>query len=437
MKLKSIRVHGLNLIKKISSNFILQLFFLLGLGFVLGMLFRFYPKKMSALYLNPNHFKFLGSMFISMVRMLVGPLVFTSVFTSIASMGDAKKTSRLFIFSMFVFLAMTVISVLISIFVVNYLKLGSGIVLDISSLASSNNISNIAKNAISLNSFGDFILALIPSNVNEAFRTDNFLHIIFFSSSLAFASMVIGSKAEPFVKFTRSFGDILLHLSSVFGRFAPFAVFSFAFYIVGTQEIGLLKSLLKFVGAVYGVCGFIVYILYPAFAFFVLRLNPFHIIKKMLPLQIVSYFLSSSSAVLPRSLDIAEKDLGVSNSEANFVIPVGATLNMNGGAVYMSAATLFVAQLFGVELSLSQYLLLIILSTVSAIGTAPIPGSGIFLLSGILLSLDLPIEAIGIMLAIDRILDMARTVTNVTGDVFSSVIISSAYGNLDRSVYKK
>lgn len=157
--------------------------------------------------------------------------------------------------------------------------------------------------------------------------------------------------------------------------------------------------------------------------------------KKMLPAQFFGYVLASSSAALPMSLKIAHDKLGVSKEKTNFVIPLGATINMNGGAIHLATCTLFIAQLWNVEFGISQYVTLVTLCVFGAIGTAPIPGVATFLLTGILASMGLPMEAVGIILAVDRLLDMVRTLTNVTGDVFSAVIIDKLDKTMDVKKY--
>ncbi|MBL0725791.1 MAG: dicarboxylate/amino acid:cation symporter [Alphaproteobacteria bacterium] len=412
-----------------------QILLCLFLGVVLGVVFRFYPSQMSAFFLNPEDFRFLGNLFIRLVRMLVGPLIFASVFSSIVSMGNSKKTGKVFLFSILTFVVMTLISVLISLFVINKLQVGHGINFDKDTLINSGSVSQFASKAVRLSSFSDFILTIVPFNMSEAFRTDNFLHIIFFATVMAFAATSIGSKATPFVSSINSLSEILLKLSSAFSKVAPLGIFGFTFWIIGTQDIVLLKSLMKFVLVVYGICMFLMFILYPLFILIVFSLNPIPFVKKMFPYQIMGFLISSGSAILPNTLELTEKKLGVSKEKAQLIIPIGATLNMNGGAVYIASSAIFIAQLFGIDLSVGQYALLVLLATIAAVGTAPVPGSAIFLLAGVLLSLDLPVAAIGILLAVDRMLDMIRTATNMTGDVFSAIVISSLYKDFDKSIY--
>ncbi|MDA7845301.1 dicarboxylate/amino acid:cation symporter [Rickettsiales bacterium] len=410
-------------------------------GIALGVLYRIFPNAFDSVFLSPTNFKFLGSVFIRLIRMIVSPLVFTSICVSIISMGDIRKSKKLFILSTSTFLIMTFISVLIGLFISHYFQIGNNPNIDITKIlnSESGSSSHFMQHASKLSSADDFVQAIVPGNFFKPFITDNFLHVVFLALSISFGCLLIGPKSAPFLSFIESFNSVLMKLSLVFNGFAPFAVFGLSFWLVGKQDLSLLMSLGKLILCIYASCAILIYIINPIIILLFFRINPFTFIRKMSSLQLLSFLLASGSAVLPEGLRVAKEKLGVMEKNANFIIPIGATLNMTGGAIYISTATIFICQLFKIDLTAGKIVILVILSIVSAVGTAPVPGSAIFLLAGVLLSLEIPVDiatsAIGIVFAVDRILDMARTCTNVTGDILSAVLVSRIQGELNIKEY--
>ena len=403
------------------------------LGSFLGFMFRFFPESAFFKAFHPNHFKFLGSLFIQLIRMIIAPLVFSSVVSAVLSMTDGKQARKLVLLSISVFLIMTLISVALGITAVYTFKPGVNIDFDKHSIMQGSDVSMFQNNA-KISSFGDFIMSFVPSNIVRALLTDNFLQIIFFG--LMFAASVLNLSIKDKVKAGISgFSEIMFDMSNRIIKVAPFAIFALSFWLFGTQDLCLLKSLGMLIFSVYFACLVVIYLVYSLFCIFILRLNPLPFFKKVWQPEFLAFLLSSGSAVLPTSLSVTQKKLGVSERITNFVVPLGATLNMNGGAVYLGSCTVFVSQLFGVDLTFSQLALVVIFSTFGAVGTAPIPGSAIFLLAGILSSVDLPVEAVAIILTVDRFLDMMRTTTNVVGDIFSALIIGKATGEFSKETY--
>jgi Na+/H+-dicarboxylate symporter len=405
------------------------------LGIIVGITFRYNPDMLSFLDINATSFKTLGKIFIDLIKMIIGPMIFASITCSVMQIGDPSKASTLALKSMIVFVVMTFISIIIGITVTKLVKPGYNVIIDLSSMA--NGISDIEGiRDAKPNSVSDILIDIIPSNIFNAFYTSNFLQIIFFSVLFGFAILKSSHSSQRVSVAMQALNDIVFKVTDIVMNIAPIGIFGFVVWVFGTQNISLIKSLINVVLIVYGSVLGMVYILYPSYMVIFLRINPIFFIKKMAQCQFMGFLLASSSSVLPLSMNTAETKLGVSKGVSSFVIPFGATINMNGTAVNLGVSVIFISQVFGTELDMSQIGSLIILCTLGAMGTAPIPGASIFMLSGILSVFNLPIEGIGIILAIDRLLDMMRTFGNITGDVLSAVIVDKINGTFDEDTYK-
>jgi Na+/H+-dicarboxylate symporter len=410
------------------------------LGIILGIMMRNFPDYFGMLGLKAVKFKILGMIFLDLIKMSIGPLIFASIACSI--LGDDKnaKVGKMAFKSIITFIVMTVISVVIGMSVTNYIKPGSKINIKVEDFISGNESANgvIAKASSggSKTSTGlDMLLDIIPSNIFKSFYEANFLQIIFFAAIFGIAIKVSRGVDSSIGVAIKGLNDVMFKISDIVMHVAPFGVFGFTVWIVGSQDMSLIKSLLAVIGIVYGSILFMVYVLYSLFMMFALRLNPLQFIKKMFDAQFTGFLLASSSAVLSTSLNIAQKKLGVSKEKAMFIIPFGATINTNGSALNLGVSVIFISQVFGMTFDMSQYCYILGLCTLGAIGTAPIPGASIFILSGILSSVGLPIEGIALILAIDRLLDMMRTFGNISGDVLSSVIIDRFENTLNEKIW--
>ncbi len=409
------------------------------IGIILGLVMRFFPSYFSMISLKPESFKILGSIFLDLIKMSIGPLIFASITCSVLGDKEDSKVGHMAFKSIVTFLIMTVISVIIGITATNYIKPGKMVKIDpykiIESASSNSIVINAKVKAVEIKSASDLILDIIPNNVFKAFFDGNFLQIIFFAVIFGVSIKSSKSMNAPVGKAMKSLNEVMFKLTDIVMQIAPFGIFGFTVWIVGSQDLSLIKSLGIVIAIVYSSIFFLVYILYSLFMIFVLRLNPLKFFKKMSGVQLTGYLLSSSSAVLPQSLKVAQKSLGVSREKALFIIPFGATVNMNGSALNLGVSVIVISQVFGMDFTMAQYAYIVSLCTLGAVGTAPIPGASIFLLSGILSAVGLPIEAVALILAIDRILDMARTFGNISGDVLSSVIVDRLDDTLDKKTW--
>ncbi len=408
--------------------------FAFAFGIVFGCAARFVPTLGSLI--NPEGFRMLGVIFINLIKMIITPLIFALITSSFLSVKDAGKAGMLAIKAVSIFFAMTFVSVTIGIAATYLIKPGIGANIDVQQIIAQNmsSVSNAAQTKHH-SSLLDFLINIIPSNIFQSFYNADFLQVIFFSVIFAAGIRKANQVHESVGLAIKSLEKTMFKVTDICMEVAPFGVFGLIVWLIATQDAALIKSLGVIVLIVYGSMLFMVYGVY-AIVMAMLGLNPLKFYKKMLPAQISGYFLSSSSAVLPMSMEIAQKELGISSEKVSFAIPLGAKVNMNGTALNLGVSVIFISQLFGFDFGISQIIKVMILCTLGSIGTAPVPGASIFLLSGILGSVGLPVEAIGIIIAIDRILDMMRTFGNISGDVMAALILDRIDKTLDMSVYK-
>jgi Na+/H+-dicarboxylate symporter len=367
----------------------------------------------------------LGTLFINLIKMLIVPLVFVTLVTGIIAMEDLKKMRRVGIKTFLVYLVTTAIAITIGLIVGIVLEPGAGVTLD----AAKNTTVSQAPALI------DTLLNIITKNPFSSFANGDILQIIFFAIILGVSINLSGDKAEPAKKFFNSMAEAMYKMTEIVMGFAPFGVFALMAWVSASYGMDVLLSLGKVIFAVY--LASIIHILFTiggAISIFA-KLNPIRFFKGIVAAQTVAFTTTSSSGTLPITTQNCVKNLGVSKPVASFVLPLGATINMDGTALYQGVCAMFVAQAFGIQLGMQEYMMIILTSTLASIGTAGVPGAGLIMLTLVLTSVGLPIEGVAIIAGIDRILDMARTTVNVTGDAMTSVLIAKSENELDEEVY--
>lgn len=394
-----------------------KIFIGLCLGLIVGLLF-----KDVALMLKP-----VGTLFINMIKMLIVPLVFATLVTGITSMEDLSKMRRIGIKTFSIYLITTAIAVAIGLAFGILFEPGSGVAL-------SNTAAVAVKKAPPLI---DTLLALVPTNPIDSLTKGDILQIIVFAIFLGISINLAGEKGRPVAAFFESFSETMFKMTEIVISFAPIGVFGLMAWVSASYGVDVLLSLAKVIACVY-----IASIIHMALtmgggiALFA-KLNPIRFFKGILSAQTVAFTTTSSSGTLPITTSNTIHNLGVSKPIASFVLPLGATINMDGTAIYQGICVMFVAQAFGVDLTFANYLTIILTATLASIGTAGVPGAGLIMLSLVLTSVNLPLEGIAIIAGIDRILDMARTTVNVTGDAMTSVLIAKSEGELDEKIYNQ
>ena len=375
-----------------------------------------------------ENIKPIGTVFISLIKMLIVPLVFSSLVVGVCSMEDTKKMGRIGLKAFVLYLATTAIAITIGLLVGTILQPGVGIDMQAAEAIT-------AKEAPS---FISTLVGIIPQNPVGAMSAGNILQIIVFAILLGIAINLAGEKAEPVKQVFESFSEIMYKLTHMVMLLAPYGVFALMAWVAGKYGLDVLLPLGKVIFGVYLACILHVLLTLTGGGIVLLgRLNPVRYWRGIIDAQAVAFTTTSSSGTLPVSISCARENLGVSKGMSSFVLPLGATINMDGTAIYQGVAALFIAQAFGVDLGTGDYITIILTSTLASIGAAGVPGAGLIMLSLVLTSVGLPLEGLAIIAGIDRILDMARTTVNVTGDLMVSVLVSKSEGELDLETYNK
>ncbi|WP_372738859.1 dicarboxylate/amino acid:cation symporter [Neptunomonas sp.] len=376
---------------------------------------------------NAEILKPIGTLFINAIKMLIVPLVFCSLVVGVTAMQDSAKMGRMGVKSIVLYLMTTAVAITIGLGLGTLLTPGDGL-----NMVASGTAAAASTEAPSL---VNTILGLIPKNPIEALAGGKILQIIVFALGLGIALNMIGEKAEPAVQLFNSLAEAMYKLTELVMKFAPYGIFALMAWVAGKYGLDVLLPLLKVIGAVYLGCVVQVLFVYTGAVSLIAGLNPVKYLKGIVNAQMVAFSSTSSSGTLPVSIRCARENLGISKGTASFVLPLGATINMDGTALYQGVAALFVAQAFGIDLSTGDYLTIIATATLASIGTAGVPGAGLIMLSLVLTTVGLPMEGLAIIAGIDRILDMARTSVNVSGDLMVALLIGKSENELDESIY--
>ena len=387
----------------------------LALGVVVGMLF-----KSLALALAP-----VGALFLNAIKMLIVPLVFVSLVAGITAMSDSAKLGRISVKTIAIYLITTAFAVSIGLAFGTLFSPGEGMHMVASG-------SEEAKQAPSL---VQILVGLVPTNPVTAFAEGNILQIIVFAIALGVSMNLVGEKAAPAIRLFDSLAEVLYKLTDLVMRFAPIGVFALIAGVVASHGIEVLLPLAGVIGVIYLASLAHLLLIYGGLIGGLARLSPLRFFRGIAPALAVAFSTSSSSGTLPVSIECARKNLGVSQGVAGFVLPVGATINMDGTAIYQGVLALFIAQAFGIDLNAGQYLMIILTATLASVGTAGVPGAGLIMLGLVLTSVGLPLEGVALIAGIDRILDMARTTVNVAGDLMTTTLVGSSEKELDREIY--
>lgn len=357
----------------------------------------------------------LGTLFINAIRMLVVPLVFFSLITSITSLADNHKMQRLAFKTVALFLITAFIASLIGLTVGSLMNWGESLEL-VASEVRERTIPPVA----------DVLTGLIPTNPIAALAEGKVLQIILFAALIGIAMNAIGEKADPMKKVVQSGADIMYQITRMVLELTPIGVFGLMAWVVGSFGLATLLPLAKFIGAIYLACLIHILVVYGGLVKLFGNFSYKGFFKAVLPAQLVAYSSASSYGTLPVTFKVATEDLNVSKSYASFVLPLGATINMDGcGGIFPAIAAIFIAHIYGIPLDTLDYLLIAITATIASVGTAGVPGTAMVMLTVTLSVVGLPIEGIAFIAAVDRIVDMMRTATNVTGDLMVARVIGN------------
>lgn len=383
------------------------------LGFALG------PK---AEYLKP-----VGTIFINLISMLVVPLVFSTMTVGITSIHDPKKLGRVGLKTLLLYLSTTVVAIGIGILFAKLIQPGKETHLG----------SDVAVTLHEVPSLSHILMDVIPSNPISSLANGNVLQIIVFSVFLGLSINFAGVQGKPLLRLLESIAEVMYKLTSIVMEFAPVGVFAIMAWVTGSYGWQVLKPLIEYILANYIACTLHIVVVFGFILIFMAKLNPIRFFKGMRDAMVFAFSTNSSSATLPISLHCVQENLGVSKNISSFVLPMGATVNMNGAAINQGIAALFVAQAYGIDLAWHQLLTIVVTATLSAVGAAGIPGSGVIMLSIVLGSVGLPLEGVALIAGVDRIREMLSAVANVLGDAVVAVYVAKSEGELDEDQYNQ
>ena len=359
--------------------------------------------------------KLLGEIFLNLLKMIIVPLVFTSVFIAMLGLGDVAKFKDMGLKTIAYYVATTSLSVLVGLILVNLLEPGKG-----------NELVHRGAEVPKVKelTFEDVVWNIIPSNPFKSFTEGKVLQIIFFAVLFGLATLAVSKeKMKHVFNLFDGLNDGLINLTKWVIKLTPVGVFALVGFMVAEMGIDVFFSLWKYALTVVLGLIFHAFVTLPLLAFFFGRYNPYRYLLKVREAPLLAFSTASSAATLPVSMQVAEEKGGVKKETAGFVLPLGATINMDGTALYESVAAVFIANVYGVELGFSQMLMIFLTATLASIGAAAIPGAGLVMLTLVLSSVGVPLEGIGLIIAVDRFLDMLRTAVNVWGDLNGAKII--------------
>lgn len=374
-------------------------------------------------------FYVVGNGFIRLMKMLVVPLVFCSLICGSSAIGDTKALGKVGGKTIVFYLATTALAVTVAIAVASVVRPGIG--LDMSAIETGEVVTAEKVSA------ADTILNIIPENPIGALADGTMLQVILFALVVGVLLAKMGERAELIANFLNQCNDLMMEMTNLVMGLAPIGVFCMIARTFSNLGFEAFIPLLKYMGSVLLGLGVQCLVVYMVLLVLFTKLSPVKFLKKFFPVMAFAFSTSTSNATIPLSIDTLEEKVGVSKKISSFTIPLGATINMDGTSIMQGVAVVFAAQAYGMHLGASGYLTVIATATLASIGTAGIPSVGLVTLSMVFTSVGLPVEAIMLIMGVDRILDMVRTAVNITGDAVCTTIVAHQNGDLDREVFNR
>jgi Na+/H+-dicarboxylate symporter len=402
----------------------------MALGIVVGLIINMGGFNTEGSFVNEyvvgGAFYIVGKLFITALKMLVVPLVFFSLLSGVFGIGDISKLGKVGAKSFGLYMLTTALAIATAIGL-------AAVIIPFFNTPSAETAGNfLAKEAPPLS---DVLINIVPDNIIEALASGNMLQIIFFSILLGISLLMVGEKAKSITEGVEVMNEAMMNMVNIVMSVAPYAVFALLAKAVAELGLDLLAQL-----AVYVVVVIMALLLHLFGTLMILlkvftKLNPKIFLTKIRDAQVFAFSTASSNATIPVTLRSVTKRMGVDNSVASFTVPFGATINMDGTAIMQGVATVFIANVYGIELGISGYLTVIMMSVLASIGTAGVPGVGLIMLSMVFLQVNIPVEGIALILGVDRLLDMVRTSVNITGDAVVTCIVAKSEGELDAETF--
>ncbi|MCO6474128.1 MAG: dicarboxylate/amino acid:cation symporter [Melioribacteraceae bacterium] len=391
------------------------------IGFIVAVLYGMYLTE----YIE--YVAWMGDLFLRALKMVIVPLILSSIVSGVANIGSGENLGRLSLKTIVYYLSTSTLAILVGLFFVNIMNPGVGADLGLSK--------NVEELAVAKDSFGDTLINIIPTNIFESFLNADMLSIIFFSILFGFFITKLEPKySASLTDFFNATFEVMMKITLIVIKFAPFGILGIVAGIVAEQA-GDAAALLDIVGrlGLYMIAVLLALAVHagitlPLILKFIGKVNPWLHFKAMTTPLLTAFSTSSSNATLPLTMEAVENDSGVSNKITSFTLPLGATINMDGTALYECIAAMFIAQAYGVELGFLEQVIVVFTALLASIGAAGIPMAGLVTITIILSAVGLPLEGVGLILSVDRILDMCRTTVNVWSDSCGAVIIAKTEG---------
>ena len=359
----------------------------------------------------------LGDVFLRLLRMVIGPLIVTSLVVGVTGIGDAARVGRLGGRAALYYLATSGAAIAVGLLAVNVIRPGVGAQLPLEEMPQGL--------VTGVEGVGDLLLRIIPQNPIAAMVEGDMLGVIFFSLMLGiFMNRLPKQQKDILVGFFSAFFSLMMRITDFIIRLAPIGVFALMAKVVGTVGVEVFGPLLLYMLTVVLSLGIHAFITLPLVLRFLAGVRPSEFARAVSPAVLTAFSSASSSATLPLTMDCVENRAGVPNEVSSFVLPLGATINMDGTALYECVAAMFIAQVYGIDLSITQQLLVFLTALLASIGAAGIPMAGLVMIAVVLRAVGLPMEGVGLILAVDRILDMFRTAVNVWSDTVGSAVVA-------------
>lgn len=393
-------------LKNLSLSIKILLALILGVG--VGFLLQDSPE-IATKYIEP-----FGILFLNMIKLTIVPLVFSSLVVGVGGMDDVTKLGKVGVKTFLYFFFTTGIAICIGLFMGNILNVGGNFVLA--------NAGELVYEATESPPLSDTLLNIIPTNPIKAMAEGDMLQIIVFAIVFAMGVLALGKKATPLFDIFDIIAETMYKITGWIMALAPFGVFGLIAPVVAQNGPDVLLPLLKLIFVVYLACAIHIGVVYTLSVIVLGKTNPIHFYKTAFPAWATAFSTSSSAGTLPVTMKVSD-DLGIDSSISAFVLPLGTTINMDGTAIYQGVCALFIAQVYGLDLTLGQQATIVMTATLASVGTAGVPGAGMIMLAMVLQSVNLPVEGIALVAGVERILDMARTSLNVLGDISAALFI--------------
>ena len=391
------------------------------IALVLAILFGFFFPQ------DARYVKWMGDLFLRGLKMIIVPLILTSIVTGVANIGDAQDLGKLGLKTIVYYITTSLFAILTGLFLVNFIQPGVG-----ADLGFSKSVEGID---VSSQGLGNVLMKMVPTNIFQALASADMLAIIFFSILVGFFLMKIAKEyKDPLLNLFNGGFELMMKITSFVIKFTPLGIFGIVAVVVAEQAgdrqalLDITQRLGLYMAAVLGGLFFHAFITLPVLLRLIGKVNPYKHFQAMTTPLLTAFSTSSSSATLPLTMDAVENNVGVSNKITSFVLPLGATVNMDGTALYECVAAMFIAQAYGIHLIFLSQIVVVFTALLASIGAAGIPMAGLVMITVILSAVGLPLEGVGLILAVDRILDMCRTTVNVWSDSCGSAIIAKTEG---------